>query len=48
MINKRYAACAIAARACGHKDRAAQLISEARSFAGQCFDDMSGMNIIFA
>lgn len=37
----KYAACAIAARACGHKERAVQLISEARSFAGQCFDDMS-------
>eukprot|EP00026_Physarum_polycephalum_P002302 Phypoly_transcript_02308.p1 GENE.Phypoly_transcript_02308~~Phypoly_transcript_02308.p1 ORF type:complete len:829 (+),score=172.72 Phypoly_transcript_02308:163-2649(+) len=37
----KYSACAIAARASGQKERATQLITEARSFAGQCFDDMS-------
>ena len=39
----RYAACALVARACGQRSRAAQLAAQARELASKCFDEFSGM-----
>lgn len=35
--------CALTARACGDVTRASNIMNEARSFARQSYDDMSGV-----